>query len=135
MQEILGKCYYFEQLRLDAYDAQENCGQKFPNASGKLFEPKTLEENKQVYNTFKIMFGESYIRIGINDKSTEGQFTYSSDGQAIAIAPWFTYQPDGGEKQNCVTFGNYGTPTWIDYFCAGRLFSICEAQASTSHHY
>lgn len=43
------------------------------------------------------------------------------------MGPWVNGQPDGGPAQNCVVYGNYGDGGWLDYFCTGRLTSICES--------
>ena len=80
-QMINGKCLFYEQKRFDHSAAQENCGGVLPN--GKLFEPADEAENDLVYKELKFMFGASYIRIGINDKSSEGNFTYDSSGKSI----------------------------------------------------
>ena len=80
---INGKCLFYEQKRFDHSAAQENCGGVLPN--GKLFEPADEAENDLVYKELKFMFGASYIRIGINDKSSEGNFTYDSSGKSIFI--------------------------------------------------
>ena len=115
-----------EMKRFEYREAQDNCAKVF-GPSGKLFEPKLIEINNEVYETFKVMFGESYIRLGMQDLSREGQFVYGSNMEPIKIEPWYENQPDGGTVQNCVTFGNYGEPKWIDYQCTGRLFSICQS--------
>ena len=83
-QMINGKCLFYEQKRFDHSAAQENCGGVLPN--GKLFEPADEAENDLVYKELKFMFGASYIRIGINDKSSEGNFTYDSSGKSIFIS-------------------------------------------------
>ena len=83
-QMVNGKCLFYEQQRFDHSAAQENCGGKLPN--GKLFEPTDEAENDLVYKELKFMFGASYIRIGINDKSSEGNFTYDSSGKSIFIS-------------------------------------------------
>ena len=47
--------------------------------------------------------------------------------EAVPMGPWVNGQPDGGPAQNCVVYGNYGDGGWLDYFCTGRLTSICES--------
>ena len=47
-------------------------------------------------------------------------------GEPVPMGPWRNGQPDGGEAQNCVVYGNYGDAKWLDYFCSGRLTSICQ---------
>jgi len=122
---VNGKCLFYEQKRFDHSAAQENCGGVMPN--GKLFEPTDDAENELVYKQLRFMFGASYIRIGINDKSSEGNFTYDSSAESVPMGPWVNGQPDGGLAQNCVVYGNYGDGGWLDYFCTGRLTSICES--------
>ena len=73
------------------------------------------------------MFGEIYIRIGIDDLAREGEFTYASNMKPVPMGPWLNGQPDGGTAQNCVVYGNYGDAQWLDYYCAGKLNSICES--------
>jgi len=123
-QMINGKCIYYEETRFDYAGAQENCGEVFEG--GRLFEPTDEAENDMVYKEFKIMFGESYIRVGIDDLTKEGEFTYASNGEPVPMGPWLNDQPDGGSAQNCVVYGNYGDSKWLDYFCSGRLTSICQ---------
>ena len=76
---INGKCIYYEEKRFDHAGAQENCAEVFEG--GRLFEPTDEDENDMVYREFKIMFGESYIRLGIDDLTNEGVFTYASNGK------------------------------------------------------
>jgi len=123
-QMINGKCIYYEEKRFDHAGAQENCAEVFEG--GRLFEPTDEAENDMVYREFKIMFGESYIRLGIDDLTNEGVFTYASNGEPVPMGPWRNGQPDGGSAQNCVVYGNYGDSQWLDYFCTGKLTSICQ---------
>merc|ERR1712001_650769 len=51
---ILGKCYYIEKKMLSFYEAVENCKIPFGRKhSGKLFEPKSFEQNNQVHTAAK----------------------------------------------------------------------------------
>ena len=75
--------------------------------NGKLFEPTDEAENDLVYKTLKFMFGASYIRIGINDKSSEGNFTYDSSGKSIFIKQQQIIASKAGATPFLVIFKNF----------------------------
>ena len=60
---------------------------------GKLFEPRSKEENDGVVDLVKSKVSKSYrqqfkIWIGVNDINTEGKFVYSSNGQPVDYTNW-----------------------------------------------
>ena len=116
-------------------DAIKNCN----NKNGKLFEPKSLGTNKNVYEEAVASFGDllnideygyfaNRIWIGINDIANEDNFEYDNSGDSISIDSWDTGQPDNyGNNEDCVEFAYYNKDKWNDADCSKTSLSICEA--------
>merc|ERR1711963_335810 len=116
-------------------DAQEQC----QSYGGRLYEPKSLEHNKMVWNFLKSKGRATYWHwIGINDIAREGLFVYATSGEPIAFQHWgsFTWGqvPDNhfGES-DCVifvssTYSYWQGPSdaWADYPCSFSSRFICE---------
>jgi len=126
-------------------DAQEQC-QSF---GGRLYEPRSLEHNKLVWNFLKSKGregrrtfwenNENIHWIGINDIAREGLYVYASTGEPIAFQHWgsFMYwgqQPDNNDNQNCVAFvpstnsmyWQEPFDAWADWNCRDRERFVCE---------
>ena len=58
---------------------------------GRLFEPKTLTENRLVYKVAKniIDLRTNGAWIGVTDKSFEGSFKYDSNGSPVSFSRFF----------------------------------------------
>ena len=80
---VQGKCFYFERQYMNWEGARDNCKQK----GGKLFEPKSVAEMKQIaliaYGVSGIYY--TFAWIGITDIASEGTFVYDSNGQSITF--------------------------------------------------
>ena len=104
---------------------------RFKN-NGRLFEPKSWNENEVAYKIGKLL-GEKNWHIGINDKQNEGQFVFESDGTPISYSPkWYADYGAKGTTMNCILFaiGNsVSTARWHDYTCSSAYGSICEQNA------
>ena len=62
--------------------------------------------------------------IGVTDKTTEGEFTYNSNSQAIDFNPdWFSGFGSQGQGQNCIEV--HVTNEWADVTCLDTRPSIC----------
>ena len=128
---INNKCSYYEISKYSYEDAKQKCAERFNN-SGRLFEPKSWNENEVAYKIGK-SFGNYYWRIGINDKQSEGHFVFESDGTPISYSPkWNSGFGAQGTTKNCIFFSS-GTTTveWHDYYCSDTHKdiedgSICE---------
>jgi len=115
-------------------DAQEQC----QSYGGRLYEPKSLEHNKMVWNFLKSKGRTEYYRhwIGINDIAREGVYVYSSTGGPIAFQHWGSFswgqEPNNyNGNQDCVAFSthpNWEGPSdaWADYDCSFSSRFICE---------
>ena len=76
-----GLCLYYENTRLNFDDAIQNCHTKF-QATGRLFEPKTVAINKKAHKTgVDNVSGFDWPWIGVR------QNKYVSDGSPITINP------------------------------------------------
>ena len=128
---INNKCSYYEVGKKSYEDAKQKCDERFNNR-GRLFEPKSWNENEVAYKIGK-SFGNYHWRIGINDKQSEGHFVFESDGSPISYSPkWnsgFGAQGTTKKFYNCIIFAS-GTTTveWLDYYCSAKhkAGSICE---------
>ena len=124
---VNNKCVYYEITGYNYEDAKQNCKARFNN-NGRLFEPKTWNENEVAYKIGKSFnpFGTYNWRIGINDKQNEGQFVFESDGTLIYYSPkWLSDYGAKGTAKNCIILSN-SVAAWIDYECSSLIFSICE---------
>ena len=89
----------------------------------KLFEPKNSSDNNKVVALAKKK-GVSYFWIGISDETTEGEFTYESNGVTIGYKNWRPNEPNNyGKGEDCVQM-NQGA--WNDLSCASKLSFVCE---------
>ena len=99
LDSIIGKKYCFVGQKFDYSSAIENC----KNQSGVLFEPRSENENHNVYWLF-LEYIEDYIWIGITDRDSEGFFVYVSNSEPIIYQNWGTNQPDGLMDEDCVNY-------------------------------
>ena len=124
---INGRCFYFQKASLRWEKAKEGCRDKFP-LGGILFEPKTWEESKAVYE-----FAQPHLTlywIGVDDFGQDGSFKHSYTGTPISFnIKWHSdYGSQGGvgNGNNCILdYQSHGG--WIDYNCALTYPSICES--------
>ena len=80
--ELVGnKCFHFFNTKCKTFvEAKEYCKSKTLNGSGKLYEPKTTSHLDLMHQVLKRRAIKSNcIWLGIDDASTEGTYTYSSD--------------------------------------------------------
>ena len=90
---VENKCYYLQQTSLNYQNAINVCREKFKHmGKGILFEPKTLDEFKKVYDAAetKLQLGSYSAWIGIR-KSSNGVLVYTSTGRPITFQPpWYS---------------------------------------------
>ena len=112
---VNGNCYYIKETRSSINDAIKYCQTAFGSGHvGKLYEPKDKATHDLVIRAYngivhrgalqgsggypplhykldwpKLIprFGE-WLWLGINDKSTEGQFQYSTTGGNLLFTNW-----------------------------------------------
>ena len=128
---INNKCVYYETTGYVYEDARQKCEERFNN-NGRLFEPKTGNENEVAFKVGK-SFGTKNWWIGINDKQNEGRFVFESDGTPISYRPkWYSNFGSKGTSQNYITLAS-GTTTaeWLDLDGSSYdYYSICEQNTS-----
>ena len=78
---VQGRCFYFERQYMNWEGARDNCKQK----GGKLFEPKSIAELKQIALIAYSIYQYAHAWIGITDIAIEGTFVYDSNGQSITF--------------------------------------------------
>ena len=70
--------------------------------------------------------GVSYFWIGISDETTEGEFTYESNGKKIGYKNWSGGEPNNsGNNEDCV-MGGWGYGKWNDINCGSKYSFVCE---------
>merc|ERR1711963_155593 len=126
---------WISNFRANFHEAQEQC----QSYGGRLYEPKSLEHNKLVWNFLKSRKDISWHWIGINDIAREGLYVYATSGEPIAFQHWgsdrvFGQQPDNyDDNEDCVqyvsstySFRQGPSDAWADYDCMGNARFICE---------
>ena len=116
-----GVCLYYETTNLNFDRAIQNCRTKF-QATGRLFEPKTVAINRKAHKTgVDNVSGFSTPWIGVR------QNKYVSDGSPITInPPWYhRYRKIDMCFLYC-DFRDQYLGKWCDYPCSSRDTSICE---------
>jgi len=117
-------------------DAKRQC----QSYGGRLYEPKSLEHNKMVWNFLKSKGRDIYNNwIGINDIATEGLYRYASSGKPIAFQHWGSSSGSGQQPNNyddnedCVHYVSSTrslwegpSDAWADYYCNHVNRFICE---------
>ena len=143
---VQGKCYFFETTKLDHQSARANCNAKF-RSEGKLFEPRSLEINSEVFFKAESEFGSLLIKsptgtgwllnsariwIGVSDIDDDNIFKYTESKQVLNMTPsWAPGNPSNfwkGGDENCVEFAFVSDAKWNDRDCSAEQFSICESK-------
>ena len=131
-QMINNKCVYYETSDYDYEDAKQKCSERFNN-NGRLFEPKSWNENEVAYKTIKsLAHSNNWCRlnwwIGINDKKNDGHYVFESDETPVSYIPkWYSGYGAKGTTKNCVMFvNNQNSALWADYTCSSSYASVCE---------
>ena len=118
---INNKCVYYETSEYNYEDANQKCRERFVN-NGRLFEPKSWNENEIAYKIGKSL-GDKNWQIGIKEKFVRGKYVFESDLTPISYSPKWYIRPVG----ICVHFAdNQRTAFWTDTKCRIEYGSICE---------
>ena len=85
---INGHCYYIGvDIKISYNAAMSKCQNIFgPGFIGRLFEPRLKKTHDLVIAAALVAQGSAFTKrywIGINDKSSEGQFHYESGGSLV----------------------------------------------------
>ena len=99
---VNGNCYYVKETRSSINDAMKYCQTAFGSGHvGKLYEPKDKATHDLVIKAYngivqdwprsRSRFGD-WLWLGINDKSSEGQFQYLTTGDNLLFSNWRTGQ-------------------------------------------
>ena len=91
---VNGNCYYINRDRLNINDAKKSCQTAFSSKFvGRLYEPKDRATHESVINAANEAMGfGGWLWLGINDKSSKGQFQYFTTGGNLLFAKWKTGQ-------------------------------------------
>ena len=127
-----GRCVYFEETSLTYDKAIQNCQEKLKDyGGGVLYEPYSIAEQKRIVDMAYEHGSSSWHWIGVTDKTTEGQYTYNSNGQAIDFNPvWYTSEygttfGSEGTSSNCIEMHVTDDGKWADIPCTDLRPSIC----------
>ena len=129
-----GKEYYVSPEAKNQPNAQDYC----KSHGGRLFEPKSAEVNNDVANFAKVVIKMPWFWIGIHEmESSEGEFVYESDGEAIGWRNWGPHQPDGNGGEKCVTIHSHQANShnyWYDTACHLMCNFVCERETDESSY-
>ena len=96
-----------------------------------LFEPTNYSDNYKVTALARAK-GVTGFWIGIHDKTTEGKFTYESNGQKIGYSNWHPREPNNhNHGEDCVVISK---GKWNDMPCHWKLSFVCEKIRSSKSH-
>ena len=117
-----GKQYMVQDTDDLVYDVNKQACQ---NLGGFLPEPRDEAENQ-----FLDSLGSHSFMLGLNDKVTEGQWVWDSDGSPVTWKNFIRWsdgdqEPNGGQPEYCVFMlrqyvssrGGHRTDGWVDYDC------------------
>ena len=125
-QLVENVCYYFEfQSSLSYRDAQQNCQIVF-GPHGHLFEPDTLEKNRQIYKLASSMphYDKNHWWVGIH---SIGSYSYSfaSSGQTLSMT---SEEKNNLNSANQCVYLHKTKGTAQAHDCNDGLYSICESK-------
>ena len=128
------RCYYIQTNSTKYETAKEACKEKLTDYGGmRLFQPRSTAQNELIVRLAHEATGLSnWMWIGITDNTTEGEYTYQSNGKPIKFDPsWHSGYGSRGTSYNCIlTYVNGGSSSsfanWLDYDCTQQYRSVCE---------
>jgi len=122
---VKNKCYYFEKSTMTYQSAQRNCKSRIP-FKGRLFEPHTVSETKEMYDLAKSVLGNSnHYWIGLDSfgRGSNG-WQYASDGSPKTLMT-HGYNGLDSSSECAVIRNNNGYAE--DVSCNYSYYSICES--------
>ena len=123
--EILGKCYFTDEVHRNFDGSQAHCKEIF-SLGGRLFEPRNETTNVEVVG--KMWAGTTWAKypwIGITDRSSRGNYKYESDNGHLTVSSRWRAGEPSDENQHCVEFCN-SRGDWCDGSCSWRKYCFCE---------
>jgi len=134
--KVLDSLVWFSSEYATFDEAIQNCTEM----GAKLFEPRSLRQNREVYAALKAKGRDQHAHwIGINDRLVENKFVYVTDNEPIAFEHWGSFSDFGAQpnnrngNQDCVLFETSTASTWEgpddawnDMGCSGNFRFICE---------
>ena len=92
-----------------------------------LVEPRSVDTNTEIIALAKLTISGKGVWIGIDDKSHEGYYRYSSDASSVGYTNWASGQPNNYNDQDCVLLWTEKDFKWGDEHCSSIQASfICE---------
>ena len=96
---VNGNSYYINENKISIDDAKKYCQTAFGSKIvGRLYEPKDKATYDLVIKAANRIV-QDWLWLGINDKSSEGQFQYFTTGGNLHFTNWRTGEPNDSNWQ------------------------------------
>ncbi|XP_066493799.1 C-type lectin domain family 3 member A isoform X1 [Tiliqua scincoides] len=116
------KCYLASDGAKHFHEANEDCIAK----GGTLAIPRDSDETNALREyAKKSLKGVPDFWLGVADMVNEGKFV-DVNGMVLSYFNWDRSQPNGGKRENCVSFSQSAQGKWADEVCRTVKRYICE---------
>lgn len=120
--KIYKKCYLASESAKYFHEANEDCIAK----GGTLAIPRDGDETNALRDySKKSLHGIADFWLGVTDMVNEGKFV-DVNGMILNYFNWDRSQPNGGKRENCVSFSQATQGKWVDEVCRTMKRYICE---------
>ncbi|XP_050405448.2 macrophage mannose receptor 1 [Patella vulgata] len=121
-------CYQFNDTDSSWLDSRKSCS----DSGGDL--ARIMDSSTQSFMLDQVEKQRGNYWIGLNDRISEGNFTWLDDNTQLNYTFWGTGQPNNvNNSENCVYLqGARFTGRWLDFDCSKKLNFICQKPARQS---
>ena len=117
---VSGKCYYVSKEKVQYSVAVAKCKEY----GGRLFEPKDLATNNEIYQLMVQKDAKGWI--GIKDVDKNFNWVYESTGNQIGFSNWGEGEPNNKGGDVCTDIWYKSGGKWNNNKCNAYLPFTCE---------